>query len=162
MIATITEDEIRMTATDRLAQSIAFQAELTLLDCENIVDAGLADMSDFGPHEEDPTAFQYEGDRWTTDCGTGRPKLVECIDVPADGPGPDLRRVQNDFARMVLMLDGIGRPCSDELIERMRAQGWDGIFERAAKRDAAEAGRDRGTDAAHGDEGEDVTCDEEV
>lgn len=138
MIATITEDEIRMTATDRLAKSIAFETGLTLADCENIVDAGLADEADFEPDEDDPNAYQYQGDRWTVELSSGRPRLVEAVDAAPHPVGPHTAGVERVFAHVVDFLDGMGSPATQEQIDRDREEIWGGKFRKAAERDAAQ------------------------
>lgn len=138
MTTRITEAEVSSTARQRMADHVAFGTRLSLADCEDLIDADLADPADFGPHPDDHAAYRYGGDRWDVDLASGRARLVERGELPEPRPGPHLRRAQLVFGNLIRMFDRVGQPCSDELIENMRADGWGGILARAAQRDATD------------------------
>lgn len=162
MTAPITVHEIRRTAAHRLARHLAFDYPLRIQDVEDIVDQALAAAADFMPSEDDPSLYEYRGDGWAVEYGTGRPRLVEAITVGPHPIGPATARAERAFALIVEMVDCVGPPMSQECIDRLRRESWRDRFRRAAERDVTDELLDRIYGTGCDDEatsGKDVTDD---
>lgn len=150
MRAPITESEISMTATDRLARAIGLYHPLSEEDREQIIDAGLADRDDFEvitppwAREGDAPLYGYCGDRWTVEFRGGRPHLVASIEVPPNAALSEVARSEHRFALVLDMVERAwSRHMTDEKVAEVRGDiGWAGLFEKSARRDREEADRD--------------------
>lgn len=134
----ISEEEIVSTAAHRLALHVGYSYPLSIGDVEDILDQSLATPTDFRPNPDDPETYSYCGDRWAADYGSGRPRLVEAIDVGPHPVGPATARVERGFALVIHFVDCVGPPMSDESIDRLRREAWGKRFRRAAEQDAIE------------------------
>jgi len=147
----VTEAEVVRTAADRLARHIAFDVRLSIANLEDIVDQDLADRGEFVPDPEDLRAYVYNGDRWAIEYRTGRPRLVEAIEVGPHPVGPETAWTEKAFARLIELIDCVGPPMPQEQIDHIREEVWADRFRQAAERDAA------GAVGGDSDETEEVT-----
>lgn len=138
MTTPITENELMRTAAHRLALAIGFDRPLSIEDVEDICDQGIADNEDFLPDPEDPTTYTYCGDRWTVEYGTGRPRLVEAIELGPHPIGPATAKAERAFALIIEMVDRVGPPMTQECVDRIRRESWGERFRRAAERDVTD------------------------
>jgi hypothetical protein len=143
----ITESDIRMTARDMLARAIGLYHPISEADREQIIDAGLADESDFEPsgHPLDsgdgPPTYSYRGSRWMVEFRAGRPHLVEDIEVPADAARSGATEAEHRFALVVDTLEAMRqRPLTDGRIAELREDGWREAYAEARRRDEGESG----------------------
>lgn len=134
----ITTEEQSTTAATRLAYHIEFAADLHLPDVEDIIDAGLANEADFGP-DNDPDTYSYRGDRWVVEFRSGRPHLIEAINVPPDAPGPAVAAAERGKALAVYMTETLfGSPMSEPSLAEASRDPWERILREAAEKDAAQ------------------------
>ncbi|MEN6643996.1 MAG: hypothetical protein ABFE08_16285 [Armatimonadia bacterium] len=138
MTTQITQEEMMRTASHRLALAIGFDRPLSIEDVEEICDQGIADSGDFLPDPEDPTAHTYCGDRWAVEYSTGRPRLVEAIEVGPHPIGPATARAERAFALIIDMVDCVGPPMTQDCVDRIRRESWGDRFGRAAQSDATD------------------------